>query len=262
MKRYFRLLLTFASIGLKRYLEHRWNTFGYITSSLGSLILSVLFIQIYYNFTGNISGWNKNEALLVLGLYRVVVPIFSMLCLKGIMKIPNYITSGELDIFLSRPINSQFYLSFSLIRIYDILSVFSGLFLVIYVMISSPMYYSAISWLALLISLIAGIVILYSISFCIATLSIWFIKFESIFALYDMVKNPLTFPTDFFGKNIQLFMTFVIPMTFILTVPTKIFLGKLEYSYLLVTILVAIACLKFSSWFWNFALRHYTSASS
>lgn len=262
MKKYLLLLTALTSIGLKKYLENRWNTVGYISASLASLLLYVVFIQVYFNFSGEIGGWNKYQTLLLLGLYRTVVPIFNLLFFKSILDIPNAVRTGQLDIFLQKPVNSQFLLSFRFIRIYDVVSTLSGIVLISYAFSNLNISLDFLNWIALIIGIISGVVIFYSIFFCICTLSLWFTKFDSAETLYYMTRDVISVPTDFYGYRIQALMTYFIPLTFILTVPVKVFFGKLGFGHILITCIVAYICLKFSSWFWNFALRHYTSASS
>ncbi|MEL6384978.1 MAG: ABC-2 family transporter protein, partial [Cyanobacteria bacterium J06626_18] len=53
-----------------------------------------------------------------------------------------------------------------------------------------------------------------------------------------------------------------IPVTFLTTVPAQTLLGRGNFIWIAGSALLAIALLQISRWFWGFALRFYTSASS
>jgi ABC-2 type transport system permease protein len=51
-------------------------------------------------------------------------------------------------------------------------------------------------------------------------------------------------------------------VAFLTTVPAEAILGRVSASWALASLGVAAAALGLSRWFWQYALRYYTSASS
>ncbi len=70
------------------------------------------------------------------------------------------------------------------------------------------------------------------------------------------------FPIVAYPLAYRVFLTFVIPVAFLTTVPAQALLGRVEWIWVWGSIALAIALLQLSRWFWRFALRFYTSASS
>ena len=60
----------------------------------------------------------------------------------------------------------------------------------------------------------------------------------------------------------RFFFTFIIPVAFLTTVPAETLLERAQTGWILSSGLLAVALLFISRWFWKFALRFYTSASS
>jgi ABC-2 type transport system permease protein len=60
----------------------------------------------------------------------------------------------------------------------------------------------------------------------------------------------------------RFFFTFVVPVAFLTTVPAEAMLGRGEIVWTAGAGILAIGLLFFSRYFWQFALRFYTSASS
>lgn len=262
MKHHFKAFFVLLNFSFKRYLEHRWNTVGNLISPLASLIAVIFFIQILYSKTPVVLGWDKYQLLFFTGAYQVFSSLYSFLVLRSINFLPDAVQRGELDLLLTKPLSSQFLLSFRLIRAYEILNVLPGIILMWY----AGSFLSISNWplsiFSLALGLTEGLVILYGLYFSLATLSFWLTRFSAMTSLYALVSSPLAFPLDIFGKAGSFALTFIIPLGFMLTIPVKVFLGKSPQFYLVLGGLVAIFFLSFSIWFWNLALRHYTSASS
>lgn len=262
MKRYFRFLWALINISTKRYLEQRVSTFGFLILKIANLALMLLFIGIYFSHTKDIFGWTKYQVIFLTGIFQIVSSLFSGFFLRSINFIPSYVQHGELDNFLTKPINSQFYLSLRLNRMPDLISALSGLVVVLYALAKLNLVYSLMGWIVLFISLILGLAIWYGLYFSLATLAIWMGRFASLPDLYYIMYEPLAVPINILGKSTSFVLTFIIPLGFIITVPISVFLNKSPWFFIIGGLAFALFSVGFSSWFWNFSLRHYTSASS
>lgn len=262
MRRYLKVFLALFSYSSKRYLEHRWNTLGALVSSTASFCLTILFVEIIFSQSPMIAGWKKEEIFLFTGIFRVFSALFSFLFLRSINFIPNKVKRGDLDFILTNPISSQFYLSFRHLRVYEFLNMLPGLGLIFYSVDVLHMVTLPIYWIILSLGMILGLFILYAIYFSIATLAIWLGSFNSLVNIYSIMTTPLSLPVDIFGKNTSFFLTFIIPLGFIVTVPVKMLLTKSPLYLIFPGGLIAVLLLYCSILFWNYSLKHYSSASS
>ena len=120
-----------------------------------------------------------------------------------------------------------------------------------------------ISFLALsLITIICSICILYSLWFFISTTTIWFVKTWNATEVLRSFLYIGRFPLNSFSLSIRLFFSIVIPIAFITTIPSEVFLGISQIWKILLEVIVTIVFLSTSRKFWLFALKFYTSASS
>jgi len=94
------------------------------------------------------------------------------------------------------------------------------------------------------------------------TLSFWLVRVDNLSALVDTILYMARFPTDIFRGVMQRILTFVIPLAFIATIPSKAMLGRMEWWLLPVGVGLASLFLVSAILFWRFATRHYSSASS
>jgi ABC-2 type transport system permease protein len=92
--------------------------------------------------------------------------------------------------------------------------------------------------------------------------SIWFVKIYNVTEVLKGFLEAGRYPMVAYPAIYRIFFTFIIPIAFLTTVPAEAMLGRLDPIWLLATAGLAIALLTLSHYFWQFALRFYTSASS
>lgn len=259
--KYLKIFLALQNVSLKRYLENRGNALGNIVVTISDLLLTLFFIEVIFFHTPEIKGWSKYQVIFLVGVSKIALSLFTLFFYRSVHYMSRYIRKGELDIFLTKPINSQFYLSFLHTRVHEILGILSGVIVVVYALQNLGNLTGG-NLLELGIALLCGLIIFYSLYFILATLSIWFGRFTALPELFYMSRDPLSIPIDFLGSSATFFLTFVVPLIFVVTIPVKLFLDKSSAEELILSVSLSLILLGFSNWFWKFALRHYTSASS
>jgi ABC-2 type transport system permease protein len=257
-----KVIWSLQKIAFKQYLEHRWGAFGSIINATFALLFSMFFISIIFTKIDALNGWTQNELFLILGIFRIELPIISLIFRHGVNSLIHSVESGELDLILTKPINSQIFITFRYPKLYELINVIAGLALVIYSLSKMEISFGILDFVILLISMILGTMIFYSIYFCIATLAIWFGRFTSFTEFFYILREPLSLPRDVLDKPLAWFITYIIPLGLIVSVPVEIFIGKSSLSLLFIEIIFSILTLGLSIWFWNFSLKRYSSASS
>ena len=112
------------------------------------------------------------------------------------------------------------------------------------------------------ITIICSICILYSLWFFICTTTIWFVKTWNAIEVLRSFLYIGRFPLNSFSFSLRIFFSVFIPIAFITTIPSEIFLGVSQLWKILLEVIVAIVFLMNSRKFWLFALKFYSSASS
>jgi ABC-2 type transport system permease protein len=107
-----------------------------------------------------------------------------------------------------------------------------------------------------------GLIMLYSVWIGLITSAFWFVRVGNISELLMSFFEAGRFPVTVFDGVIRFVLTFIVPIAFMTTFPAAVLLGKFSWRYVWIGCLLASALFGLSVWFWRFALRHYTSASS
>ena len=136
-------------------------------------------------------------------------------------------------------------------------------FLLLFFCISINQINLNLSFLILfLITICCSICILYSLWFFISTTTIWFVKTWNAIEVLRSFLYIGRFPLSSFSFSLRIFFSVFIPIAFITTIPSEVFLGLSVFWKILLEIIVATIFLINSRKFWLFALKFYTSASS
>jgi len=205
-------------------------------------------------------GWGWNEVLVILGVFTIVEGLSQSILNPNLNRIVIHVQYGTLDFILLKPVDSQIWLSFRHISPWGIPSIVVGSLLVGYGVVKND---PEPTWILYgLLTLFSGFAILYSLWFILGTLSIWFVKIYNVTYVLKTLVESGKFPISAYPTLYRFFMTFVIPVAFLTTVPAEVFLGKARSSILPLSILLAVIFLILARAFWRFALRFYTSASS
>jgi ABC-2 type transport system permease protein len=169
---------------------------------------------------------------------------------------------GTLDYILTKPVNSQFFVSLRYIGVLNWSEPLMGLGLVFYALaqLGRVPQLGQITLFALLF--VAGVVMLYSISLILQTPTIWLISIEQVDLLVQGVLETGRFPVSFFRGWVGALLTVIVPIAFMTTFPAQALLGRLDASLVIVAVLFAGVLFGVATWFWRFALRHYSGASS
>jgi ABC-2 type transport system permease protein len=163
---------------------------------------------------------------------------------------------------LLKPIDSQFFISLKKITPSGFLEILLGICLLLYCIEINQININ-LSFLTLcLITIICSICILYSLWFFISTTTIWFVKTWNATEVLRSFLYIGRFPLNSFSFSLRIFFSVFIPIAFITTIPSEVFLGLSQFWKILLEIIVAIIFLFSSRKFWLFALKFYSSASS
>lgn len=245
-----------------RSLEFRFEVVAWSIVNIFWAFLPVVVAQLIFGQVREIAGWSRNEAIVLALFQGMFVVVLWFFVFPSVLKFSRTIRFGELDFYLLKPINARFLLSFSRFEFDNYVSFTVRLGALIIFLQQAQITVTPVAILSAIILFILGLFIFYSLFFLIATLSFWFINFMNLEDLLDSLINVGQFPTYIFDYGFRFLFFFVIPVVFVATYPTQALLGKATPELFIQGVVLAIIFFFLSQWFWNFALKHYSSASS
>ncbi len=263
IKDYFILYGHFVKNNIIAQMEFRSNFIISIFIEIAFLMSKCLYIVVVFSLGSPINGFTPNQTLMFIGSYTFITGIMCSVYYLNIVSIPEYIRGGDLDLYLCKPVSSQFIASF---RKFDlglvIPNVIGGSIMIGVSWIGLGIPFSIKNILGYIFLTLVGCIIAYPLLLIPITLSFWIIKTEAlndiIWALWDFNNMPMSI----YNRVIQNIGIFLIPIFLITNFAPMFVMGLLPNSYFIYSIIAVPLFILLSILFWNVAVKHYKSASS
>lgn len=131
--------------------------------------------------------------------------------------------------------------------------------MIIFALKLSPGFISVLSYILLLAN-----ALLISAAFHIAVLALGILTtaVDHVMFIYRDIVGMGRIPIDFYREPIRGLLTFAIPVGIMMTLPAKFLMGIFDWQLLFYAFIFSLSALTFSLYFWHWALKNYSSASS
>jgi ABC-2 type transport system permease protein len=180
----------------------------------------------------------------------------------SIMEIPQHVRQGTLDFIVTKPIDSQFWISTRKFNFDKIGTLLAGIAMMVVGLAQTNSHPGFAEWTAFLILLAASLTIYYSVSLMLMTTGIWLVRVDNLWVLTETMTEVARYPIDIYGSGIRGILTFVLPMAFIATIPATQLVKGVNWGMVGLGVVWALVFFILARVFWKFAMRCYTSASS
>jgi len=260
--RYIRLLVIFYKNSLLRELEYRVNFLANALMSVFWLVWGILGVSVFFLHRNTMGDWTYPEVLMVVGLFTFFEGVIEALLRPNVGAVIDQIRDGTLDFVLTKPVNAQFIASLRNLVIWRLVDVVIGLFVIVYGLTQLHVIPTLAQIGFFVAMILSALVIVYSIWLLMVSLAFWFVKIDNITELFYAFYEAGRYPVTIYRGAVRVLLTFIVPIAFITTFPASALLGRLDATTAGIGFAFALGLFILSNRFWNFALRHYSSASS
>jgi ABC-2 type transport system permease protein len=260
--RYLKLYYAFLLNCLSRAMEFRAQ---FLAGIIGYAIwsgVSLLFIDVVFGSVGPVRGWSRDEMWVLYGTFVILESLCYGLLGPNMWRFSTAVRDGSLDLALTKPVNTQFFVSTRYIDLNGVLNSIVGFALLLAGLRKVGRQPDVGEWALWLGLLLCGLLLAYCVWFFCVTWSIWAVKLEGIAVIFDPMMQMARFPVQVYPARVQALLTFVLPVAFLTTFPAQALLGHGRGETLLIAIGLAAAMLWLTHRFFTFALKFYGSASS
>jgi ABC-2 type transport system permease protein len=260
--RYFRLLRTFYKNALIAELEYRANFVVNVLTTVFWLFWAIVGLQIYFGHTDTLGGWSYDEVLIVVGVFTLANGFMQAFVLPNVVEIGNHIRLGTMDFILTKPINTQFFVSMRTVVFWHLSDVALGIAIIGVGLVRLHAELTLPSLAVFALMLLAGGATMYALALMLVTTAFWLVRIDNIIEVFNAFYQAGLYPISVYRGAVRIFFTFIIPIAFITTVPAASLIDKLDPVYAVYSVALAVSLFALGTWFWRYALRFYSSASS
>lgn len=262
IKKYFKLTLAIIKNNLMVLMEYRMRFLISIFTAAFWVVFQLAVVEIFFQYTNNLFGWSKQEIFLFTGFFRVIKSIFDIFIRTNLFEFSELINEGMFDFVLIKPANTLFLSSFRKHKYEDIPGIFIGGYIIYYALATMGITVDFTILIRIIVVILTGLLMYYLIFLFFSTLSIFMTRVTAMSDINNVFANSLRNPTSVMSRNNFIADLLLLPMAVTLTFPVMLFLERGNFLLFLIEAIFLTLVLFGVTKFWNFALKHYSSASS
>lgn len=257
-----RVFLVHLRIGALHELQYRANFWIHLLQSALSLLSSLGALAVVFGHTTALAGWQPMELVALLGIYFFMNGFIQTFVQPGMDRFLADIHRGTFDFVLTKPRDAQLLVAMRRISLWSLLDAALGLAVLGVALARLERPFGLAQGLALVVVMAAGMVIVGSFWFILATIAFWFVKVENILFVFQSTYQAGRWPISIYPRPLRIAFTFLVPVAFAVTVPAEAAVGRLDGRTLLLAVGLATGIAGVARGFWSLGVRHYSGASA
>ncbi len=262
MNKYLRHYVRVFKISLMSEMTDRVNFLIWSAVHSLTLLMFIAFFSIVFSQVGEINGWSQFQVLLVVGIGTLVGGLGSITFFSFMYDHPRDIQNGDFDFKLTKPMDAHFQAAFASVDMDDFIVVPNSILLIIYSLNRLAVNNLGINVIVFLGLLVSSMIILFSILTLFMSLSFKYIRIDSIMQFYWSIVNTTKNPVKAYKTTSIFLSALFLPIILISSIPAEVLFGRLEWNWILGSVVTAVLLLIVSRRVFQNGLKNYSSASS
>src|SRR5262245_4681583 len=178
---YVRLLVALARFGLQREMAFRGNFLAKMTVEILWIFLIIIFYDTVFGFTTDLQGWTRARFFVFLGCYQALGGIIETFFLSNCEEFSELIRTGDLDIYLLKPIDEQFLVTCRTIDWAAVPNILMGFGMMIYGLSGIEGWRFDLGAAALFLGLfLCGVAMAFSFLLILTSAGVWMVRNQSL----------------------------------------------------------------------------------
>ena len=263
MRRNLRFILLLIKLKISRMMMWKLSFFGASFADGVLFLVQLLTFQVIYSQVDAIGDWNRGQMIIFVGTFSMINALNMLIYFFGVLDIPGKIKRGDLDQYLTKPVDPLLRLTFENVNPGSFPLVILSVLIIVYGVQTAGIDVSFQLCLAYSAFVLLMTLLWYDMEIILRTIPFLVISANGIDHLEGtFMELNFRVPGILFKKVFKVIFYFLLPYGIMSTVPTQLLTGSLSAPGLVQALCVVVFFTFFALWFWKLGLRHYMSASS
>lgn len=262
VRRHARLWHRFVMQAVVRETQYRASFVATLVVGVIQLVLSLIPVLLLYSFAEEVNGWSQGEVIALTGMFQAVMGMLAMTVQPNVNRFSEYVRGGDLDLILVRPVSAQFTVSLRWLSLAEGFNVLVGVAVIAVGLARAGHAPTLVELLQTVVLTTAGLVLVACAWSAVAYLAFWLTSSGAMPVVVHDVMQAGRFPLAFYPLGVRLFLAAVLPIGVATTLPVEALTGRGGWPVVLGAVAFAVLSIQALRWWWAFAVRHYSSASS
>ena len=257
LKTYWFYWLKSSELTLQSLLATRLASVMFIIGKFIRFFFFLWFLLILDKRLQTIAGYTFDQLVIFFLIYNLF-DVIGQLFYRGIYWFRDEVISGDFDFKLVKPLSPLFQL---LTKRTDFLDLPLLITVIIFLIIKLPTIPS-LNILAFAFVSFNALIIITAVHIAVASIGIITTEVDHTMWIFRDLASMARMPINIYVEFIRAFLTYIIPIALIFTLPAQALLNLLSPLTVIISLAVALFIYYLSLKFWRYALTKYSSASS
>lgn len=263
MKNNMAFIAQLIKLRFSHIMTFRLGFFGPFFINTSYFLVQLFAFEAIYGHVDNIRGWDHGEILIFIGTFSLIDSINMVICFFGVISIPEKIQTGELDLYLTKPVDPLLRITFEKVNPSSIpLLIFSAC-IVGYGVNESGMILSYANIMGYLVMVLLMTILFYDMELLLRCFAFFMFSVNNLMKIEDTAMELcMKIPGIAFNGIYRFIFYCILPYGVIATLPTQAFTGTLSAKGLIFGVAIVCIFTFIALSFWKYGVQRYESASS
>lgn len=230
----------------------------------GSLFaIQLLVFKAVYANVDRIGNWGRGDVILFIGTFSLLNALNMVIYFFGVNDIPNKIRSGEMDLYLSKPVSPLLRLSLESVNPGSIPLVIMSICIIVYGVHVSQIIVTGKILLAYLFWVFIMLILYYEMEVIVRSVAFFLVSIRNVTMIEEAgLEMCMQLPGIVFTGVYKLIFCVLLPYGIMATMPVQAMIGEMNGRIALQGIATVIVFSGITAFMWKTGIRKYNSVNS
>lgn len=259
-RRYGRLYRAIFRLNWSKFASFRANLPLTVVSAVLYIGSALAFFTVIFGHVERLGDWNRGQVFVFLGTWYLLDYLWMFLWFFNLLRVPELVRTGELDLILSRPTNSLFLTATRRIELNELAGLMLGAGVVVYGARDAGLPVTAGSVLFYVLLLLNGLLLFLGTTVFVTALTLSNSRVGPATELLDWFYSLADQPDAIDRGHLRTALTFALPAVVMASFPTRALFGLLSPGLVAWGSAAAFLWLTLAAWAWKRAVAQYQGA--
>lgn len=247
----------------QKLMMFRLGFFGPFFVDGSMFAIQLLVFDAVYRNVDRIGSWERGEMILYIGTFSLLNAVNMVIYFFGVNSIPFRINSGDLDLYLTKPVSPLFRLTFEQINPGSIPLVIMSWFIIIYGIQTADLHPAGTETAAYCFWVFWMILLYYDLEIIIRSIAFFTFSTARIEQLEGTgIELCMQLPGIAFYGIYKLIFCVILPYGILATIPVQSLIGEMTPAIAVHGVLAIAGFTMLAALMWKSGIGRYNSASS
>jgi len=260
LRKSFNLVRALVLIRITRFIADAHSFWAAFFVDTTVFLVQVGVFSVIYRNVESLNGWGPWETIFFVGTFTLIDALYMGTFFFGVLRIPELIRTGELDIYLCKPTDSLLHVSFSRADPGSLVLVLPAILLIVRAAAGMGWTFSLPDLLAYAVAIALMLTLFFNLMILMRVAAFKWVRLEGLQELEgSLVETGFRVPSRVWQGGFRILFCVILPDGLIAGFPTEAFLGNLGAIQWIETLGIVLGFGLLARLMWNWGLRHYSS---